>query len=597
MTFKKALDEHGQEITLPVSGAVLDNTIANPSLITVPGTYIVPQGVVSGVFVGQEGKLAEFNGETFTFRNAPIGFKAQINLGDNTGSIASFDGTTWTTADAGGGVVVSGSIIDNTIGNPDNITTAGRYIVPATGTTGAFVGQENQYADWYGELDEVTTLPIGITFSAPENGDKVVITSGANAGKIFSYNAGVWTEEAGTASIPSSGQSLAIVDAATIFSSGGNPPWSDVNGGLFTIPGPGRWNIEYNLSVTNNTSNWQQARLLSATGVLVNGSISGEGPQGVNNSPITLTGFAQVDTNAASTFKLQARTFNGSTLTIRNTNSSNTGQSIVRWTKAVDFPIVAVAPNIIIEQNYINVSNSVDVANLTTNSDLVFDVQVSRAGAVQYNPTTRVFSGLKSGKTYDLSAYFAFSSFSNTTNGYVVVQWVNSATNTTLPNIGKALLLPVNRGTNETIQSFAGGIFTAPSDMSVKLRIVASDGTATMRGQNFSSASIQEVTGVALDPALVPVNDQTDSGFFDLGTARYQWGIAPAGSGFRTITFPAPFANTSYAFTTSVAYVDATPRVVVHNAPTTTSIQVRAQSTGGSESTAEVRWIAIGRKP
>lgn len=256
------------------------------------------------------------------------------------------------------------------------------------------------------------------------------------------------------------------------------------------------------------------------------------------------------------------------------------------------------APNIIIEQNYINVSNSVDVANLTTNSDLVFDVQVSRAGAVQYNPTTGVFSGLKSGKTYDLAACLGFSSFSNVTGGFVVIHWVNAATNTTLPSIGKALLLPVIRNVNETIQPFAGGIFTAPSDMSVKLRIVSSDGgTAVMRGQNFSSASIQEVTGVALDPALVPVNDQTNSGYFDIGAARYQWGIAPAGSGFRTITFPAPFANTSYAFTTSVAYVDATPRVVVHNAPTTTSIQVRAQSTGGSESTAEVRWIAIGRKP
>lgn len=514
-----------------------------------------------------------------------------------------FDGVAWVkTFDSdSGSVVVSGSIIDNTLANPDNITVPGRYIVPATGLSGVFVGQENNYAEWYGEVDAVTGLPIGFVFITPTNGDKVVITSGGingNAGKIFSYNAGVWTQEAGTASIPSSGQSLAIVDAATIFSSGGNPPWSDVNGGLFTIPGPGRWNIEYNLSVTNNTSNWQQARLLSATGVLVNGSISGEGPQGVNNSPITLTGFAQVDTNAASTFKLQARTFNGSTLTIRNTNSSNTGQSIIRWMKAVDFPVVAVAPNIIIEQNYINVSNSVDVANLTTNSDLAFNVQVSSAGAIQYNPTTGVFSGLKSGKTYDLSAYFAFSSFSNTTNGYVVVHWVNSATNTTLPNIGKALLLPVNRGTNETIQSFAGGIFTAPSDMSVKLRIVASDGTATMRGQNFSSASIQEVTGVALDPALIPVNDQTDSGFFDIGNMRIQRGTVPDGvAATRTITLPAAFANLNYHITYGSGFTnDGLVRSVNTVSKTTTSFQAQNRHQNGA-TTMGFDWIAIGRKP
>jgi hypothetical protein len=106
------------------------------------------------------------------------------------------------------------------------------------------------------------------------------------------------------------------------------------------------------------------------------------------------------------------------------------------------------------------------------------------------------------------------------------------------------------------------------------------------------------VTGT-VDTALTPVNDQGTLGFFDIGNVRYQFGVLPNinVTGFRTITFPAAFANAGYAFSTATAYVDATPRITVFDTPTATTIRVRSQAPGGAESSAEVRWIAIGRKP
>lgn len=200
MTFKKALDEHGQDITLPVSGAVLDNTIANPSLITAPGTYIVPQGVVSGVFVGQEGKLAEFNGETFTFRDAPIGFKAQINLGDNTGSIASFDGTTWTTADSGGGITNTTSTTAPSLTTPASNTAFKNQMVTVTAGDSEgdiyFVDTTGKAVKVFDSAQGGVELPVAIAIGTQTQlnalagkpaGAYYLVTDGTNQGRVLQW--------------------------------------------------------------------------------------------------------------------------------------------------------------------------------------------------------------------------------------------------------------------------------------------------------------------------------------------------------------------------------------------------------------------------
>jgi roadblock/LC7 domain-containing protein len=76
---------------------------------------------------------------------------------------------------------VSGAILDNTIANPATITTAGRYIVPASGVSGVFVGNENKFADFDGSS---WTL-----FITPTDAATVIITTGTNTGQTWKYTA------------------------------------------------------------------------------------------------------------------------------------------------------------------------------------------------------------------------------------------------------------------------------------------------------------------------------------------------------------------------------------------------------------------------
>jgi hypothetical protein len=515
-----------------------------------------------------------------------------------------YDGVEWIkTGESSGGVVISGTIIDNTIADSNSISTVGRYIIPSTGTENAFVGQENNYADWYGEVDVVTSLPIGFTFVTPTNEDRVVITSSVNAGKIFSFDGTSWIEEEGTAAIPTAGQLLTITNGATI-TSPGNPDsaWSNVAGGQFTIPSAGKWDVEYCLSFTSTGSN-NQARIVNIGGVEVAGSRSAQTTAQTGALHSMNTGF-QLETTGAGVYQLQARTFNNGTITVRNPTvttgfPAHYGQSVIKWTKTVQFPVTAVAPNIIIEQNYVSAINSgSDQTLLTAGTDLRFSAQGSVAGTMVYNPATGVFSGLVSGKTYDFSAFINFFNFTFT-SGYVKVSWVNATTNTEISGLVAAVVSSVTRTSgNESSQPFAGGRFTAPSNMSVKLRVVTAAGNSDLRGSSLSSASIQEVTGVAIDPALMPVNDQIGSEFFDIGNMRIQTGRDTSGNAStRTITLPAPFANTNYRITYGCEWnSDNLVRSGNTVAKTTTSFTARVQHNEGGSAT-NFEWIAIGRKP
>lgn len=76
------------------------------------------------------------------------------------------------------------SIIDNALTDPTLITVVGRYIVPAIGGTGVFIGQANKYADFNGT---------SWIFTNPILNDKVIITTGVNAGNTYIYNGISWS--------------------------------------------------------------------------------------------------------------------------------------------------------------------------------------------------------------------------------------------------------------------------------------------------------------------------------------------------------------------------------------------------------------------
>lgn len=100
------------------------------------------------------------------------------------------NGDTWI-VDGDGNAILTAStvtpstvVLDNLITDPTTITDPGRYIVPATGGTGVFVGQANKYADFDGT---------NWTFETPATGDRVDINFGPNAGNIYSFNGTVWS--------------------------------------------------------------------------------------------------------------------------------------------------------------------------------------------------------------------------------------------------------------------------------------------------------------------------------------------------------------------------------------------------------------------
>jgi roadblock/LC7 domain-containing protein len=97
-----------------------------------------------------------------------------------------YTGTSWVKTQ--GTDDVSGAILDNTITDPATITTAGRYIVPASGVSGVFVGNEKKFADFDG-----TSWTL---FTTPADATTVIITTGTNTGQTWKYTAATstWTQ-------------------------------------------------------------------------------------------------------------------------------------------------------------------------------------------------------------------------------------------------------------------------------------------------------------------------------------------------------------------------------------------------------------------
>jgi len=105
-----------------------------------------------------------------------------------------------------------------------------------------------------------------------------------------------------------------------------------------------------------------------------------------------------------------------------------------------------------------------------------------------------------------------------------------------------------------------------------------------------------------LSSKFAQVNDQTSSGYFDIGDMRIQWGIdTQPTSEERIITLAAAFANTSYSVvlttdngTSALAFA---PRVGTVGSKTTTNFRARIALLNGNPSTMNFSWQAIGRKP
>ena len=101
---------------------------------------------------------------------------------------------------------------------------------------------------------------------------------------------------------------------------------------------------------------------------------------------------------------------------------------------------------------------------------------------------------------------------------------------------------------------------------------------------------------------LAGINPQASNKFVDIGNVRIQWGVRASGLGNRTVTLPAPFANTNYTVTANTDSATSDPpqlsRVILVGGKTTTSFKGRAvKGTDDGDSDFQFQWIAIGQKP
>lgn len=81
-----------------------------------------------------------------------------------------------------------GPVLDNTVSNPSTLTPNNddRYIV-ASGATGAWSANTNSIAQW-NDTDNQWD------FYVPISGDRTIVTTGINAGKIYEFNGTSWNE-------------------------------------------------------------------------------------------------------------------------------------------------------------------------------------------------------------------------------------------------------------------------------------------------------------------------------------------------------------------------------------------------------------------
>lgn len=163
------------------------------------------------------------------------------------------------------------------------------------------------------------------------------------------------------------------------------------------------------------------------------------------------------------------------------------------------------------------------------------------------------------------------------------------------------------------IEPSGTGIVTAEATETVSLSIGdtielfawQSSGSSIQTGVT-ASGHFSEIEIVQLPTQViatgVPVNDQTNAGYFDIGDMRVQWGRDTQGiTGVRTITLPAAFANTAYTITLTTdngaSVLVFPPRIGTVAGKTASNFTAQMSLIDGTASTMPFSWQAIGRKP
>jgi len=202
---------------------------------------------------------------------------------------------------------------------------------------------------------------------------------------------------------------------------------------------------------------------------------------------------------------------------------------------------------------------------------------------------------LAAGKTYEISAVIDFDNF-NVASDTMIIGLVDSS-NVGIPGSTSAVLDITGGTLLDRTKAAVNAIYTPVSATTVKLRVTTSAGTNSIAAN--TSLIIKQLGSTSNTVGTLPANDQSAAGYFDIGNMRIQWGTATGSSGGSVVvTLPAPFANTSYSVTGSVAEnVGGIYRTQNGPARTTTGFNAVTFNDTGTLITAIFNWFAIGAKP
>ena len=142
---------------------------------------------------------------------------------------------------------------------------------------------------------------------------------------------------------------------------------------------------------------------------------------------------------------------------------------------------------------YMVVGQSTDIGSVGNGSTFLLNTVVGNVNSqTSYNSSTGVFT-LTAGVTYDMSFTPSFITFTNSTGGYLIYQWVDATTNTPLDSsgTGNGTAIPTTDTTGQIDNATARVIYTPLTNQTVKLRVTAGAGTATLRGGLGTQAVIK----------------------------------------------------------------------------------------------------------
>lgn len=142
-----------------------------------------------------------------------------------------------------------------------------------------------------------------------------------------------------------------------------------------------------------------------------------------------------------------------------------------------------------LQAEYIELLKNTAQTNAGAGTDINFSEGDKQSLSLQSNNTTVT---LKAGVTYELLANMSGTTFSDTTNGWVTIEWVDSANQSLGGN--KAVLIHSDAVGNQDNSPTAMAIFTPTVDTDVKLRIDAGAGTVSIR-DDLASATIKSIAG------------------------------------------------------------------------------------------------------